>query len=395
MLGTSTGIMETSHQPTTPAADRSTERPWQIRETEDIDHDVRQPISEIPRIREHLATEIETGANPQAEGTNSTTLLHTMFHLLDSIEMWLEVAAQQKHPGFEGGRQRSDRRATLPASMTLQVPPGPAPGATHPPFSPTRTVFSAAASSIQGNRPRPSEYERSMVDLRRSFGLAASRSDLIDDGMPWSGLGINRQHTPTLPRVSEDVDQEPSVAPKVRRRRTMGAMPEERPEPLKMRPSAQEPGQAHVPIVVKVSSRPPNPRRASASVRPKPVRKEGSARTSPSRSNKESRSRRPPSVTSMQSIRAEYAELVSLIVHNWRQSLLLKLETAKERYRVRAEVPPPVHPEAERQRRRLAEKPLPSLPSSPTSSTSEAKPAPAPKRKTRPPIRRRPQSAYV
>ncbi|TLD19824.1 hypothetical protein PspLS_09639 [Pyricularia sp. CBS 133598] len=391
--------METSPQSTPTTPDRSTERPWQIRETEDND-DVQQPITEIPRIREHLATEIASGAKPQAEGTNSTTLLHTMFHLLDSIEMWLEVAAQQKDPGFEGGRQRRDRRATLPASMMLQVPPGPARGATHPQLSPTRTVFSAAASSIQGNRPRPSEYERSLVDLRRSFGLAASRSDLIDDGMPWSGLGINRQHTPTLARVSEDAGQEPSVAPKVRRRRTMGATPDERPEPLRTRPTAPEPGQTRAPVVVKVSTRPSNSRRASAPVRPKPARKEGSPRTPPSRSTKGSTSKRPPSVTSVQSIRAEYAELVSLIVHNWRQSLLLKLESAKERYRVRAEIPPPVHPEAERQRQRLAEKPLPSLPSSPRSSTSEPKRAPAPKRAPEPkrktrPIRRRPQSAYV
>ncbi|KAI6351924.1 hypothetical protein MCOR25_009667 [Pyricularia grisea] len=386
--------MATSHQPTIKTADLSTERPWQIRETEDND-EVHQPGPEIPRIREHLATELAASANPQAEGTNSTTLLHTMFHLLDSIEMWLEVAAQQKEPGFEGGRQRGDRRATLPASMTLQVPPGPARGATRSPFSPTRTVFSAAASSIQGNRPRPSEYERSLVDLRRSFGLAASRSDLIDDGMAWSGLGINRQHTPTLAIVSEHVDQEPSVAPKMRRRRTMGAFPAERPEPLKTRPPAPEPAQAHAPVVVTVSNRPPNPRRASAPVRARPVRKEGSARSSPSRSNNEHKSKRPPSVRSVSvSIRQEYADLVSLIVHNWRQSLLLKLESAKERYRVRAEVPPPVHPEAERQRRRLAEKPLPSLPSSPRSSTSEPKRVPEPKRRTKP-IRRRPVSAYV
>ncbi|TLS30632.1 hypothetical protein PpBr36_02504 [Pyricularia pennisetigena] len=385
--------MATSHQPTIKTADQSTERPGQSREPEKSD-EVQHPRPDIPRIREHLATEIGAGASPQAEAANSTTLLHTMFHLLDSIEMWLEVAAQQKDPGFESPRQRRDGRVTLPASRTLQVPPGPARVATSPPSSPTRTVFSATASSIQGNRPRPSEYERSLVDLRRNFGLAASRSDLIDDGMPWSGLGINRQHTPTLARVSEDADQEPSVAPKMRRRRTMGTIPDKGPEDPKTRPPATEPAQAHAPRVVTLSTRPSNPRRASAPVRSRPVRKEGSARTSSSRSNKEnSRSGRPPSIHSVKSIRAEYADLVSLIVDNWRQSLLLKLESAKERYRVRAEIPPPVHPEAERQRR-LAEKPLPSLPSSPRSSSSEPKNTLEPKRRTRP-SRRRPQSAYV
>lgn len=399
--------MATSHQSNGETMRRSGETSQQFQNLEE------QPTKtsfDIPKIMEHLASDPAAPTAPQLTAASSTILLHTMFHLLDRIEVWLEVVAQHE-PGFEGGRKRGDPRLSMPAAPTtmLQVPPLSTRRSTQLPSSPTKTIFSPTASSVQGNRPRPSEYERSLVDLRHSFGLAgSSRHELVfDEAMPRNGVVISRQHTPALPRVSEDIDPEPVVTVRGTRRKRVDAPSETRLRSIATKQHAaraapprkaseRAPAKSPAKPQVKTSSsappgvRPSRSRRVSPPARPRPNKRDSRVQNPPKpTSSVRTTPEQPQRPSSGSSGAADYSELASLVANTWRQSILLKFESAKERYRFRNETPPEMDQEVERGRRRFADKPLPPLPpATPPKPSSQATPRARA-------IRRRPLPAYV
>lgn len=260
--------------------------------------------------------------NHQAQhiDTSSETLLRTIHRLLERIEAWLDTT--HPRPGDNGVSRITPR--------TIRR-------------TPTYARIASTGADPPGSRPasrdrtlglQPSDYERSVLELRRAFGLTVSRADLAPTPRGWKGgppVAGGRPSFLALPPVDEDV-RSISVysASNIRK--------DSCPAAVEQASAAAHTSRALVPVEV-----------STGAVAPRFV----SARIDELRPQRgvEAPAEAPAAAASIKSptSKANYADMALLVVENWRQSIMLRVKNTRHHLRGRTSSKPTTHPLARRQ----------------------------------------------